>query len=607
MMRGWLLVVFGLLPLVGVGQQLPIVDWAYRFSNTYPPYRKNEAHSVAIDSAGNSYLIGSFYDTVDFDPSPTGVHELVSNGLWDIFLLKLDTGGNFVNVWQIGGAAPDGVSNPPLSGGYSMKSHINIDADGNIYLVFYAGAEADIDPSANVQLISDAQDNLVIEKIDPNGNLLWYVVYDGDHFDQGLVLNMWDAVIDDDRSMYLTGLYSDTVDLDASVPGTAIVNPNHPYDYYSRHLFKLDSVGGFDWGCTLPPKPDHTFISTSGARSEKSALAIDHKGNVICVGYFTGTKNFELPFDTISVTSSGLADVFIAKISKNGEMLDHWQLEGVDPNSVAVTSSITVSPAGNIYVVGSIASGAFDFDPGSGTHVVGQPGGYLLKLSSEGEFRWVQTLGPDGPDIFGAVAVDINENPWVQFVYYTGLDFQTQLGNVLVPEMYPTVGSGIVKFDSLGTALWANVYATASQVIWMHWSMEAYPNGGVLASGTVGTDTINVGMNTPSNIYLVGQTYDPYMIKMMDDISVGIGKEPTDGKGLLVYPNPCTNVLNIHSYTTMLASIEVTDMLGRTIETLRSAQGNKWAVDTSTWPSGIYLLHATNGQGTRSVVKVVKE
>jgi hypothetical protein len=54
----------------------------------------DEGRGVAVDGAGNTYTTGYFQGTVDFDPG-VGVSNLTSNGNPDVFVLELDTNGNF--------------------------------------------------------------------------------------------------------------------------------------------------------------------------------------------------------------------------------------------------------------------------------------------------------------------------------------------------------------------------------------------------------------------------------------------------------------------------------------------------------------------------------
>lgn len=77
-------------------------------------------HSAGTDSEGNFLLTSAFFDTLDVDPGPS-VRTLISTGLSDIFLLKLDPRGNFSWVQQISGT----------SGG-PTKASFGIDASNNI-------------------------------------------------------------------------------------------------------------------------------------------------------------------------------------------------------------------------------------------------------------------------------------------------------------------------------------------------------------------------------------------------------------------------------------------------------------------------------------------
>jgi hypothetical protein len=75
--------------------------------------------AITIDGVGNSYTIGNFAGTIDFDPG-AGVFNLTALS-YDVFVLKLDASGDFVWAKKWGGAAgADGVS-------------IQVDAMGNIY------------------------------------------------------------------------------------------------------------------------------------------------------------------------------------------------------------------------------------------------------------------------------------------------------------------------------------------------------------------------------------------------------------------------------------------------------------------------------------------
>src|SRR5436190_23164970 len=65
-----------------------------------------QADHMVLDDSGYIYVTGIFNDALDFDPGP-GNYTLNSNGYSDIFILKLDTAGNFIWARSLGGGATD--------------------------------------------------------------------------------------------------------------------------------------------------------------------------------------------------------------------------------------------------------------------------------------------------------------------------------------------------------------------------------------------------------------------------------------------------------------------------------------------------------------------
>lgn len=91
-------------------------------------------NSILTDSQNNSYTTGAFRFTVDFNPGP-GTYTLASNGDLDIFILKLDSLGNF--VW-----ATNAGCNLDDSG-----NALTIDNLGNIFTCGYYRGLTDFDPA----------------------------------------------------------------------------------------------------------------------------------------------------------------------------------------------------------------------------------------------------------------------------------------------------------------------------------------------------------------------------------------------------------------------------------------------------------------------------
>ena len=63
---------------------------------------------LTIDASGNCYVAGFFSGLTDFDPG-IQVFNLTSAGLYDVFILKLDSSGNFLWAKNMGGTGYDEV------------------------------------------------------------------------------------------------------------------------------------------------------------------------------------------------------------------------------------------------------------------------------------------------------------------------------------------------------------------------------------------------------------------------------------------------------------------------------------------------------------------
>ena len=109
---------------------------------------------LALDDFGGVYTTGWYIGTADFDPG-VGIYNLISTaGNYDIFISKLDAGGNFVWAKSMGGSSEDY--------GYS----ITLDPSGNVYSTGYFGATADFDPSAGVyNMISAGSYDIYVHKL----------------------------------------------------------------------------------------------------------------------------------------------------------------------------------------------------------------------------------------------------------------------------------------------------------------------------------------------------------------------------------------------------------------------------------------------------------
>jgi hypothetical protein len=298
--------------------------------------------SIKADLNGNLYLTGGFKDTIDFDPD-TGVYILPSAGGADIFILKLNGNGNFVWAKRIGdlydeasaALTIDLFSNiiingtadfDPNGGVYSLSGYedvfilkldssgnfiwaksfggpfvdaataVTIDSNDNVYTTGYFRYSADFNPDTGVySLYGIGQDDIFISKLDSAGTFVWAKSIGGISMDEGCGI-----MVDQKENVYTTGYFADTADFDPG-PGfySLFTNSNSNFDGY---ISKLDINGNFVWARKFGGNN-----STYGI-----ALAIDPFENIYVTGMFSGVSDFYPPY-SFNLYAAGGVDIFIAK------------------------------------------------------------------------------------------------------------------------------------------------------------------------------------------------------------------------------------------------------------------------------------------------------
>ncbi|MFN5309881.1 MAG: SBBP repeat-containing protein [Candidatus Kapaibacterium sp.] len=343
----------------------------------------NAGNSIAVDAAGNVYTTGYFQSTIDLDPGPEEVNVTAVGGS-DIFILKLDTKGNFVWAKTFGGIGAD------------VGNAITVDAAGNVYVTGFFRNTIDFDPGINVTNLSavDGTDIFVL-KLDTKGNFFWAKSYGGKGADIG-----YSIIVDVSRNVYTSGSFSDNVDFD---PGKEVMDITAVglNDFFVQ---KLDAQGNFLWA-----------KSCGGNRYDYGhSIAIDAARNVYTTGYFQDTVDFDPGPDSMKLIAVGNSDVFIQKLDASGGLV--WA-KSFGGNGGDEGYSINVDAAGNVYTIGSFAS-TTDFDPGANTLNLTSEGNsdvFIQKLDGKGNFVWAISFGGITFDVGYSIAVDSKG-----YIYSTG-------------------------------------------------------------------------------------------------------------------------------------------------------------------------------------------
>jgi type IX secretion system substrate protein/beta-propeller repeat-containing protein len=184
-------------------------------------------------------------------------------------------------------------------------------------------------------------------------------------------------------------------------------------------------------------------------------IAIDSSGNVLTIGNFYGTVDFDPGPGVFNLSSAGGSyDIFIQKLDALGNFI--WA-KRIGDNNEESGFSIAVDGAGNIYSTGYFA-GVVDFDPGTGTFNLISSGGtrdvFIQKLDSYGNFHWAKKISSTGDDYGYSISLDTSANVYTTGFFRLTADFDPG------PSTYNLTSAGMTdifveKLDSSGNFILA--------------------------------------------------------------------------------------------------------------------------------------------------------
>lgn len=452
-----------------------------------------------VDAEANIITVGLFSGSADFDPG-TGVYSLSSNGDYDVFVQKLDSSGNFLWAVSYGGNLMDGANsvvcdeqgniyitgyfqesvdfNPGLStytmistGGkdaYAQKLNadgefqwarlfggsnddegksVGVDQFGNTYLTGNFQGTADFDPTGGVMnLISNGVEDVFTVKVDDAGYMIWAKGTGGGFTDWAYSIS-----VDELGCAYVIGMFYGTVDFNPGNADSLIVS-NGLRDGFVQ---KLDSAGNFVWA--------HGYGGAS--YDDCYSSAIDNE-NLIVIGGFQGTVDFDASEGVMLLNSNGSYDLSILKIGLEGTF--KWA-KSVGGSGSDIGKHVEIDEYGDCYITGSYSS-TVDFDPGVDSFILTSTAGadiFLQKVNSLGEFVWAVSMGGANTEIGYAVHVDNARNLYLTGTYNVGFDIDPGIDTVTI-EANNSSAFFVLKLNQ-------NIFSHTDEVVYKN-GITLYPN-----------------------------------------------------------------------------------------------------------------------------------
>ena len=324
----------------------------------------------AVDVAvlgGEIYTAGHFSNTADLDPSPrTFTLSAAGTGKFrgpDAFVQRLNSSGNFVTAWQMGGKSSDHA--------FSLQ----VDAEGVSVLGDFAET-ADFQPgSGTLNKTSAGSVDVFLARYSLTGNPLWVQTIGGAGHDSA---SDW-AIATTADAIYVSGAFAGKLDVDPGIKSHVLDSGDGFQDALMAKYSKTN--GAFVWARSY---------GKLGTHETAMRAAIDPvSGNVYFGGNFYGTLDFTPLISGDELVSAGDRDSLLVKLDPLGNFIKAWRFGGAGWDSVARPAGVV----GNmVYVAGWL------YPPGTGTGTADFPTGHTLTVA-DGQDMYVMGLNDPPPTL----------------------------------------------------------------------------------------------------------------------------------------------------------------------------------------------------------------
>lgn len=356
---------------------------------------------LTVDTRDNLLIAGSFAGEVDFDPGAGAFKLTSSDEGHDGFVLKWDGSGTFLSA------------NKFTVGHDTVVTGIGVDAEG--YVILSATSEAgtlQASPLHGAEDHDEHHDAGMVAKFNGRLRNVFLNKLAGEEAD---VDTAGMAIDPTDGGVYVIGTARAGADLDPSEVGVRTLR------HATAYLLKLDAQGGYEW---------HTGYGMSEVLL--GAVAADKNGDVVIAGSFFDTLDFNpISRKSFEITPESLDDAFFAKFTSAGALAFARNIG--DTGGTAHASAVSILD--DEVVIGGNFGGRVDFNLGSGRFrltSVGSSDGFIARYNTQGVF--------DDAMQYGNVT---GESRPVLSLSRSGL----VIGGALAGKPTPAGGAGVVDFD----------------------------------------------------------------------------------------------------------------------------------------------------------------
>lgn len=335
-------------------------------------------HSVSgmvCDANGNLYLSGSFSGVAIF-----GSITLYCSGGYDGFLMKMNSKGDVLWAYNVGGTGSDGASGLVLS--------------PSGYLYVSGGFETDFDFGGALMQANGLSDIFVVKTDASSGSLVWAKQLGGANEEAAAHIAM-----DANETLFISGTFSVSTSL----------------DNYSFNAVSVTDI----FLCALDPSAGNVIWAQQMASTgydESVGLIVDNHGDVYSLGNFGGT----FVSGSTTFSTQGFVNIFYAKNNGVSGTLEYANMFS-SLGSFRRAGGLAYNGADKIYMTGyfdnMFAIGTDTFYPVGGADI------FLTEMDTLGNFQWADQKGGLNNDIPYSLTADAFGNIYTGGVFTENMDY----------------------------------------------------------------------------------------------------------------------------------------------------------------------------------------
>jgi len=299
-------------------------------------------------------------------------------------------------------------------------------------------------------------------------------------------------------------------------------------------------------------------------------------------------------------------NLYVSVFDLNGNYLDGFGLDALDDLEL---QGFTIDDSGNCYLYAANAQGDFiDFDPTAGTsylYTSDNDGLLVAKYDQDLNFLWQTSIFTN--QYIGPNSLDWERSTLVSGAGYLAVMAQELKGNVmqsmngLAPNPVGALGVnydlGIFALNTASGVIDTFTLISGDEIHGMSVAMSS--NGDMISCGTIygSVDfTFEDGITNPD----VANNSTGYCLKLNWTDFTGLNEIANTRFNL--YPNPCSDVLNIES-SEMIESIRIMTLNGKVVIKNNGVLAMSHSINFDV-VAGYYLVEVTSVKGVKNVSRI---